>query len=253
MKRSVLCLVAGLSVAFGMVSALSAVQAAAAGDQPEVIQARRLPAPVHIDGDLGEWPALIPLEESPTPSWYGPTNLRVWQGNPDGRSLQGDWGGAFAFAWDDHFLYFAGQVTDNIYWAVWNNEYNFPRGDRFRLYLDVTGEKQASPTAGQYMLLVNPLGLAISPMDAPDDAKAIQPSDVKIGVQRVGTGWTIEVAIPKENLPPLQLKTGQTLGVEIVMDDYDSPDGPRTHCIAYFGGQDHWVSARNWGTMRLTE
>lgn len=218
--------------------------------QPEVLPAYRVTGAIQVDGDLAEWPALIPLNDEQIPDWYTGQNLRVWQGRDDGQPLGDDWRGEFAFAWDDEYLYFAGNVTDDLYWVEWNEAANFPRGDRFRLYLDVLGTNDPTPSDWQYMLLINPLGIAISPMNASDDSKGIVPKGVKLAARMNGESWSIEVAIPKDSLPPLKLEAGRILGVDVVMDDYDMPR-TRTHCIAYFGGPDHWTTAANWGKMEL--
>lgn len=249
MKKALACILILSAVALSNFGALALPKVI--DSQPQVILARKAPANIKIDGDLSEWQELIPLNHELIPDWYA-GNLREWTpGVPV--TDKADWSGAFAFAWDENYLYFAGQVNDNVYIAGWNDDYNAPRGNKFRIYIDAKGTHDPTPSSWQYMVLVNPEGFAISPMNAGDEDKAKVPPDVKMAAKKDGANWTLEFAIPKSELKSVNLAPGSILGVEVIMDDFDSEDGGRTHCLAYFGGANHWVNAENWGEMKLVE
>ena len=249
MKR-ILAYVFALSLM--MLLALGAVASPKIVDsQPQVIIAAKAPADIKIDGDLSEWRELIPLNHELIPDWYA-GNLREWTpGVPV--TDKADWSGAFAFAWDENYLYFAGLVNDNVYIAGWNDESNCPRGNKFRIYIDAKGTHNPTPSSWQYIILVNPEGLGMLPMNAGEEDKCKLPEGTKVAAKRDGADWTLEFAIPKAALESVNLAPGSILGAEIIMDDFDSEDGGRTHCLAYFGGANPWVNAENWGEVKLVE
>jgi len=194
---------------------------------------RRAASPITVDGDLAEWRAhkalplmLVAGENIVIPSWRGPDDLTV----------------IGYFLWDDQYLYFAAEVTDDVHHdsGLGGGMYH---GDGFQMAFDPLddtlipgydgndvefGVGAADGRAAAYGWVGGKTGIS---GEIASDVMPIahrRDEDAKRG--------TWEAAIPWKMLAPFAPSTGGRMGFNIIFNENDGDDEGRRGWVMWTPG-----------------
>jgi len=196
----------------------------------KAVVCRHVPAELVIDGDLDEWSDITPLNIGAEDQVaIGSTRP---PGNPD-PNLHFDWEGpddlsaVVYLSYDKTNLYLGVDVTDGGLQYNENRNGHPYQGDCLELFLEIP-TSSGNPTARAkplYQLMFVPWT-----EDHPSASwKVSQPAHTLLtGVRgvskRTPRGWTLEVSLPFANLRGWVPKSGDTMGLNVAVDDSDGPE-----------------------------
>ncbi|VAW30869.1 hypothetical protein MNBD_CHLOROFLEXI01-2760 [hydrothermal vent metagenome] len=211
------------------------------------VEAVAFAAPLTIDGDLAEWGGV-----SAVSSAYRVYSVAGWDGSED---LTAVW----QLAWDSSNLYVAVTVTDDVHVQTVSGNEIF-RGDSVDMQFDTARDAD--------------FGNALSPDDfqitlSPGDFAGSSPSafryqgttgggildaaggnSVTVAAQPVGTGYTLEAAIPwiDLNLTPT---VGMIIGIALNASDNDTPGTAVQEVMISHMPNRTLTNPTSWGTLTL--
>lgn len=168
-----------------------------------------------INGDLGEWPALVyPASRI----GFGSDN---WTGTPDASA-------SWNVVWDDARLYFAVRVQDDVFVQQSSGESLF-KGDSVEVWLSTGPGERASILSGrEYQIGVSPGDLAggTSGPNAyfwlPDQFRRPLNQDVSVAAKRTETGYNLEFTVPWSVLGTAP-GVGREFALILAINDDDTP------------------------------
>ncbi len=185
---------------------------------PTRLNAFKMAVPPTIDGDVRDWPRSGSVSLDAAHADY------VDAAAPPSPS---DISARVQSFWDDSALYVSVVITDNV----------VTDGDTFIIGLDSDRSKSLSP--GDHAFRVDSQG-HVTEGKTPV-------SGIQVGVKRVPSGWTAELAIPASLLNG-NLQAGHELGVSFAFEDVDGP-GVRHFFVS--DGNDPATPTGDFGTIML--
>ena len=201
--------------------------------------------PPKLDGTFDEWG----LEKYPVDNVvYGPGS---WKNNKDLSAT-------FMAAWDEDNLYLAVNVQDDVYVQNATGE-NLFKGDSVEVLLDtnVSGDYYSDVLNGDdFQLGISPG--SPGPGDDPEaylwfpSSKEGPRSKVKIGVNTVGTGYHVEVAIPW-SLFDVDPSRGDHFGFALSVSDNDNPDKNVQQSMVSNDPNRLFSDPTTWGDLELVK
>lgn len=212
----------------------------------EDVLATRLDAPVFIDGDLSDWPPLIPVKSEHIvyqhDSWDGREDLAIhWQ-----------------LAWDDRYLYVGVTAVDNLHVQTQTGNQIF-KGDSISLQIDTDrdGDFSDHVSPDDFQIDISPGDFATIPPSAhrfqgnDTDWLADAPGHaIIVNAQFTEDGYTLEAAIPWADLGFFPYG-GETLGLALNATDTDTPDtAVQELFISNVAGR-QFNTPNSWGTLTL--
>lgn len=196
---------------------------------------------VSVDGDLSEWAKAQPIF------------LQMEVGIDYAKSA--DYKGARLYTgYDDHYLYVAGDVTDetiaNNYrgGGIWN-------GDAVEVFVDLNPNARPGQSAYNddcFQFLFSPTNLDGKPdmaLRSPSLPADAVPSDTVWSVKETATGWSFEAAIGRGDLNNYVFRPGGKIGFTIQLDDSDG--GDRTSVRLWRGNKNASRDRLGFGRMVL--
>ena len=201
--------------------------------------------PVQIDGQIsaGEW------QDAITNSEISNQPIRV------GESVDGieDLSGSVSFKWDETYLYFLFQITDDVRSLDSTDgnpqQLNTWQDDSIEIYLDInntkTGGLDGSSKRYQYRFIPDPEGeIERFPDSLPTD-----------GFQLATVGessYILEIAMPWNTLRLANPKEGHVLGFDVALNDDDDGQSRDGQLIWHATESDDWEDPSTWGSILLT-
>lgn len=156
------------------------------------LTARKIAADVSIDGDLFE------------PFWAATNVLDVVTGGSGGVLNEG---AAYDVVWDSAFLYFAVTVTDS---ELVVNDSDPRDDDAVHICIDALHDNEAAFNLDDRQIVVGPYGRAVETAGRGDS--------ILYASKRIAGGYSVEVAVPWENLGLLPTD-GLSVGFDVVVGD----------------------------------
>jgi hypothetical protein len=143
---------------------------------------------------------------------------------------------AFAFAWDESYLYVAARVRDNIR-AVPDPLYTY-NNDAIEVFLNGTGVPGNLYTNADHQFIVQADGKNAQEFrDEQLQGTGSLPADVVFAVgssDGVMADWALEMAVSWNELPGGSVAAGRVLAADFGNDDNDNPTTPGlTHYLAW--------------------
>ena len=185
-------------------------------EEPLVIECLR-GTPDAIDGDLSDWslgamtPAVLDAVEQITPDT--PQGAASWD-NP------GDCSGEFYLLWDDVNIYIAVIVKDEkssmnkTGGSIWN-------ADAVEVFFSTLNAVSGHAEHYQYGFNANEQTWLWDDMEGAGQSEV---DYLQVGATETPDGYICEVAIPYEEITPLDWSAGSTIGFHPVIDDTDNGD-----------------------------
>lgn len=166
-----------------------------------------------IDGDLSEWEGKMISYDSKKDLEFGQIT------SPE------DLEGSFGMSWDENYLYFSANVTDDTIMSG-ENPAEIYRGDCIELYLDTKskGKNFIWGDKDYYQIGLAPACAAGKPIAWAWFQGGEQPQDIKIASKTTPKGYIIEVSIRTEFLKFVP-KPGEEFGMSAALHDLDKTDG----------------------------
>jgi len=168
-----------------------------------------------INGDLGEWPALV------YPASRAGFGAESWTGSADASA-------SWNVVWDDSRLYVAVRVQDDVFVQQSAGEALF-RGDSVEVWLSTgPGERQSTLSGREYQIGISPgdLAGATSGPNAffwlPAQFRRPLNTEVAIAAQRTATGYNLEFTLPWAVLGTAPT-VGRELSLVLALNDDDTP------------------------------
>ena len=187
-------------------------------EQLQICSPRKAP-PAVIDGKLDEWTELPLVCEKPAETAQAAT----WK-SPADSSYR------FAVQHDDRFLYIAVRVTDDK--PIFNPQLYPWQQDGIEIRLDARSDPQRSQNR-DLKDTKDILLLSLSSDPQSNQLVVHKRENIPPGVQfasvRTAEGHTTEVAIPIEYLNTQQGQAWEAFRLNIVVNDFDTPEGPGKH------------------------
>ncbi len=211
------------------------------------VEAVTFGVPPTIDGDLAEWGGVAAVSSA-----YQVYSVAGWDGSED---LTAVW----QLAWDNNNLYIAVTVTDDVHVQTASGNEIF-RGDSVDMQFDTARDADfgnalspddfqitlssgdfsgSSPSAFRYQ---GTTGGGI--LDAPGG------NSVTVAAQPVGTGYTLEAAIPWTDLN-LTPATGMIIGIALNASDNDTPGTAVQEVMISHMPNRTLTNPTTWGTLTL--
>ena len=212
------------------------------------VVAARLDIPPVIDGDLGEWAETTPYL-STHPVYTAPN----WDGTAD---LAATW----HIGWDDNNLYLGVNVVDDVHVQTQTGNQIF-KGDNVDLQLDVdrSGDWGDGLNVDDYQINLSPGNFANLPPSAfrfaatPDGGSIDAPGhNIQIAAQQQSDGYTLEAAIPWQDLNVVP-SIGLILGAALNVSDNDTPGTAVQEYFLSTSATRKWGDPTTWGTLTLSE
>lgn len=184
-------------------------------DDYPTVAAATAPPKVVIDGRLDDWWHL-PLIVSSDHHAFWPS---------EGHRGPADGSYRFAVAYDEQFVYFAVDVTDESIIAEADKAPWSQDGLEIRIDGRPNGPRSHGMGEGEGEAF---LLLAMSPTYAHPHDPGSLPDGTQSRIMRTAGGYSLEAAVPIEYFNQQQDGKWQALRVNVVMNDRDSSDGPTT-------------------------
>jgi hypothetical protein len=181
------------------------------------LQLPRLPKPLVLDGELGEWSDTPRIAMRSPASIAGRAADREWRGPADA-------GLVVRCAWTQEGLCFAVVVTDD---EVRNDRETARLRDQdcVEIVVDVQSLAHRSESIGFHKVLLRPptagRGAEVVGADPPEVAY----EGLQVGAKSTAEGYAAEVLVPWKNLSGLAPRVGTELGLFFRLDEYDARDG----------------------------
>lgn len=212
------------------------------------VVAARLAVPPVIDGNLGEWVGTVPYL-STHPVYTAPG----WDGTADVVA-------AWHIGWDADNFYLGVDVVDDVHVQTQTGNQIF-KGDNVDLQLDVDrpGDWGAGLNVDDYQINLSPGNFANLPPSAfrfaatPDGGSIDAPGHkIQIAAQQKADGYTIEVAIPWQDLN-VAPSVGLILGAALNVSDNDTLGTAVQEYFLSNVATRKWGDPTTWGTLTLSE
>lgn len=206
----------------------------------------RIEEPIFVDGNLAEWPAVVPLISEhivyQDESWDGSEDLvLIWQ-----------------LAWDDIYLYLGITAVDDIHVQTETGNQVY-KGDSVSLQIDTdrAGDLSAQVSPDDFQIDISPGNFDNIPPSAHrfrgnnDDWMDNAPGHtIFVQARQTSDGYTMEVAIPWADLDMTPVG-GETLGLALNATDNDQP-GTAVQELFISNVPDRQFNTPNsWGTLTL--
>ncbi len=199
-----------------------------------------------LEGDLQEWETL-PFHTSEHLVY----NAAGWDGSDDITAL-------WRLAWDNTNLYIAAEIEDDRHVQTQTGNQIF-RGDSISLQFDTRLENDFGPQLSRddFQIDVSPGDFNTIPPSAfrfrgtNDGSMSDAPGhNITIGARQVGEGYTLEVAIPWQDLEinPVQ---GMVIGVALNVNDNDTPGTAEQEVMKSHVATRLFGDPTSWGTLTL--
>lgn len=190
---------------------------------------RLVQAPI-IDGHLAEWPGIPSIELNRNTAY-------LFQGRI---SSPEDLSALIRSGWDDSYVYFAIEVTDDI--VIGNDSTDVWRDDGVELGFDGLHDQYAwGWDDHQYTIVV----------DGRVTDRGTPATGLQVGIQQVPAGYTMEVAVPVTALSPGVPVSGTVMGFTVGLHDDD--DGGNWDAYLIWEGTNTSSSPELFGTLTFTE
>ncbi len=205
----------------------------------------RTPRPVVIDGELTEWDRAVPI-------FCGSAQTSTGE-------MSGDSFSAVVYALHDGSnLYFAAAVQDDEISCEDTQTPDFMNSDYVRLYLsaiDPAARTTSDLGPEDVVLAISVLGNGDSPRVrlvsyGQDSPPGFRLETCAFAARRTATGYTLEGRIPLAQIGP-GLKTGSTLGANLMLGDADGGKRRGEVCLGSRGGR-YWLTARSYFRLILS-
>jgi hypothetical protein len=209
------------------------------------VESRRVSSPPQIDGLLTEWadfPAFLSGHRVYShPSWNGDEDLvAFWQ-----------------LGWDDHFLYIAATVVDDVHVQTQTGNLIY-RGDSLELQIDTNraaGLDYLSPAV--YQILLSPGDFVTLPPSAfrfrGNDQRQIRDAPghaIRVAAHKTLNGYTLVAAIPWRDLG-VAPRAGLVLGLALNANDNDTPGTTVQEVMMSNVPGRMLTNPSTWGTLTL--
>ncbi|MFH1368572.1 MAG: glucoamylase family protein [Elusimicrobiota bacterium] len=166
-----------------------------------------------IDGDLSDWEGKLTAYDNKGDLEYGEI------------SSKDDLSGSIGMAWDENYIYFAANVTDDKLMAT-ENPAEIYRGDCIELYLDTkTKGKNFAWGDQEYFQIGLAPGCALGrPIAYAWFQNGEQSNSIRIQSNKTEKGYTLEVAI-KADFLRMRPELGNEIGMSAALHDLDKTEG----------------------------
>lgn len=209
----------------------------------EVLPLSFVPA---LEGDLFEWEDL-PFYTSE----YLVYNASTWDGSDDVTAL-------WRFSWDNINLYFAVEVEDDRHVQTQTGNQIF-RGDSISLQFDTQLENDFGPQLSRddFQIDISPGDFNTLPPSAfrfrgtNNGSMSDAPGhNITIATRQAGEGYTLEVAIPWQDLE-FSPESGKIIGVALNVNDNDMPGTAQQEVMKSHVAARLFADPTSWGTLTL--
>lgn len=199
-----------------------------------------------LDGDFQEWGA-VPSYESP----YRVYNVADWDGTDD---LLAHW----FLGWDATALYVFVTIEDERHVQTQTGNQIF-KGDSVSLQIDTRRDADFGPTlsSDDFQINLSPGDFAGIPPSAfrfrgtSSGRSSDAPGDnIKVAAQSIGQGYTLEAAIPWQDLD-ISPTTGMVIGLALNANDNDTPGTAVQEVMKSHVATRTFGDPTSWGTLTL--
>lgn len=227
------------------ISPAATVTMAATGTDGRVTAVRLVSAPI-IDGNLVEW--------SQFPAFTAPHIVEqesTWNGTMDVESL-------WRVGWDDHYLYLAVAVTDDVHVQTRETKFAY-LGDSLELQFDTNVQADYGPgvNSDDYQYVVSPGNFADrSPggFRFRGDAQGVMSdfigSGARVAALKTAGGYDVEMAVPWSDLG-IQPVAGLIMGAAFSINDLDTPGTAVQELMLSHVPSRRWLEPNSWGSLEL--
>ena len=215
-----------------------------AGDVPVV----RVNKPLQIDGDLGDWPQVETV-----PSAFRVYSAEGWDGTAD---LTAVW----HVAWDNEFLYFGVEMTDDVHVQTQTGNQIF-RGDSVDIQLDTERAADYAPrlSPDDFQVTVSPGNFGNLPPSAflfrgtSDNQILNAPGQhsIVVAARQIEGGYVLEIAVPWRDLGITNPQEGLILGTALNGNDNDTPETAVQEVMMSHVATRTLRDPTGWGTLTL--
>ena len=211
------------------------------------VEAVRVGEALTIDGDLTDWPQVDVV-----PSAFRVYTVEGWNGTAD---LTAIW----HVAWDNDYLYFGVEVTDDVHVQTQTGNQIF-RGDSVDIQLDTDRAGDYAPrlSPDDFQVTVSPGNFADLPpsaflfrgtnenqiLDAPGR------HSILVAARRVGDGYILETAVPWRDLETVPSRD-LVLGAALNANDNDTPGTAVQEMMMSHVATRTLRDPTGWGTLTL--
>ena len=184
------------------------------------VDVARVDSALQIDGDLADWPQVETVQSS-----FRVYNAEGWDGTED---LTAVW----HVAWDNEYLYFGIEITDDVHVQTQTGNQIF-RGDSVDIQLDTDRAGDYAPrlSPDDFQVTVSPGNFGNLPpsaflfrgtsdnriLDAPGQ------NSILVAARQVKDGYVLETAVPWRDLATTP-QAGLVIGAALNGNDNDTPE-----------------------------
>ena len=207
----------------------------------------RVDNPLQIDGDLGDWPETKTVQSS-----FRVYNVEGWDGTAD---LTAVW----HIAWDNEYLYFGVEMTDDVHVQTQTGNQIF-RGDSVDIQLDTNRNGDYVPrlSPDDFQVTVSPGNFGDLPPSAflfrgtSDNRILDAPGQHNIlaAAQQVQDGYILETAVPWHDLATTP-EEGLVIGAALNGNDNDTPGTAVQEVMMSHIATRTLRDPTGWGTLTL--
>ncbi|MDP6381108.1 MAG: sugar-binding protein, partial [Phycisphaerae bacterium] len=195
-----------------------------------------------VDGKLDEW-AGIPAVfiTGPYRTVLGGTK---WTGN-------NDLSARLRLAWNTDGLLLALEVDDDVLKNPFKGTPATWQGDCIELFLDARepAKRDGKHGKGTFQIFCTPGLTTDQKADCIYSGKLNEPAGMKVASTITATGYIMEIAIPFFLVPGVEGAEGQTIGIDVAIDDCDNE--ARDEQLVWAGTGNNWADTSRFATVTL--
>ncbi|MBN1797927.1 MAG: glycoside hydrolase family 3 C-terminal domain-containing protein [Spirochaetales bacterium] len=196
-------------------------------------------ATIAVDGDLGDWPRLIPV--------FLESDSQVVMGSRDQTQ---NYSGEVRLFFDKQNCYIAADIVDTTPFTNIHRQDAIWQGDSLEIYLGFHEEEHRSFDEDDFQLGIS---LVQNNQTVWDWPKGQEVTERELVVKKSEKGCLLEAKIPLTHFGDFSLHAGESLWIDFGINNAVNPQGDRTGQMIWYGNKDNYKQPNSWCRAVLVE